>query len=80
MRAALEQETMQKMALVKIVKAFKAKKGVDVSCQTEEVEGDRLFSLTSDIAGDERKMLDDHSFISDISNHQDIIEAPVKKS
>jgi hypothetical protein len=25
-------------------------------------------------------MLDDHSFISDISNHQDIIEAPVKKS
>ena len=32
MRAALELETMQKMALVKIVKSYKAKKGFEVSC------------------------------------------------
>jgi hypothetical protein len=32
MRAALEQETRQKMALIKIVKTFKAKKGVEVAC------------------------------------------------
>jgi len=33
-----------------------------------------------DLIGEDRKMLDDHSFISDISNHHEIIEAPVKKS
>lgn len=57
------------------------KASAEVGCQTEEELDMRRFSITSDILpNEERKVLDDQSFISDYSNTQDIVEQPVKKS